>query len=114
MAKRKSIFECQACGFQSPRWLGKCTNCEEWDSMVELTTEQIKFVEETKRGGLNSQAPKATPITEVEQEKISLFSSGSQELDLVLGGGIRSPGFQFTLYIGWEGPWGIGKIQSPS
>jgi DNA repair protein RadA/Sms len=72
--------------------------------MVELTTEQIKFVEETKRGGLNSQAPKATPITEVEQEKISLFSSGSQELDLVLGGGIVPA--SITL-IG--GSPGIGK-----
>jgi DNA repair protein RadA/Sms len=72
--------------------------------MVELTTEQIKFVEETKRGGRNSQAPKATPITEVAQEKISLFSSGSQELDLVLGGGIVPA--SITL-IG--GSPGIGK-----
>ncbi|MCK4440857.1 MAG: hypothetical protein KAU90_02550, partial [Sulfurovaceae bacterium] len=36
MAKKRTLFECQACGFQSPRWLGKCTNCNQWDTMVEL------------------------------------------------------------------------------
>ena len=49
MAKKRTLFECQACGFQSPKWLGKCTGCNQWDTMIELTTEQIKFVEETKK-----------------------------------------------------------------
>ena len=48
MAKKKILFECQACGLQSPRWLGKCTGCNQWDTFVELTAEQIKFVEENK------------------------------------------------------------------
>jgi DNA repair protein RadA/Sms len=105
MAKKKSLFECQACGFQSPRWLGKCTGCNEWDTMVELTTEQIKFVEEVKKGSSkSSHRQQATPITEVKQENITRFSSGSKELDLVLGGGIV-PG-SLTL-IG--GSPGIGK-----
>ena len=37
MAKKKQIFECQACGYQSGKWLGKCPNCGEWDSFVELS-----------------------------------------------------------------------------
>ncbi|CAA6802077.1 MAG: DNA repair protein RadA [uncultured Sulfurovum sp.] len=104
MAKKKVIFECQACGFQSPRWLGKCTGCEQWDTMTELTAEQIKFVEENKTSSSNSSSPKAISITEVKQENITRFSSGSKELDLVLGGGIV-PG-SLTL-IG--GSPGIGK-----
>jgi len=104
MAKKKILFECQACGFQSPRWLGKCTNCNEWDTMVELTTEQIKFVEESKRESKNGTKVKATPITDVTQEDIQRFSSGSKELDLVLGGGIVPA--SLTL-IG--GSPGIGK-----
>ena len=104
MAKKKIIFECQACGFQSPRWLGKCTGCEQWDTLVELTSEQVKFVEETKSNSTRASSPKAIPITEVEQENITRFSSGSKELDLVLGGGIV-PG-SLTL-IG--GSPGIGK-----
>jgi DNA repair protein RadA/Sms len=105
MAKKKVLFECQACGFQSPRWLGKCTGCNQWDTIVELTTEQIKFVEETKgSSSASTTQTKATPITEVKQENIERFSSGSKELNLVLGGGIV-PG-SLTL-IG--GSPGIGK-----
>ena len=105
MAKKKTLFECQACGFQSPRWLGKCTGCNQWDTLTELTTEQIKFVKETnKNSSKSSITTKATPITEIKQENIQRFSSGSKELDLVLGGGIV-PG-SLTL-IG--GSPGIGK-----
>ena len=104
MAKKKTLFECQACGFQSPRWLGKCTGCNQWDTLVELTTEQIKFVEETKKVSSTSNSQKAISITKIQQENIQRFSSGSKELDLVLGGGIV-PG-SLTL-IG--GSPGIGK-----
>ncbi len=104
MAKKKTLFECQSCGFQSPRWLGKCTGCNQWDTLIELTTEQIKFVEETKKTSSNSKTQKAISITKIQQENIQRFSSGSKELDLVLGGGIV-PG-SLTL-IG--GSPGIGK-----
>ena len=105
MAKKKTLFECQACGFQSPRWMGKCTSCNEWETMVELTTEQIKFLKETS-GSSSSAASlrKALPITEVNEDNIIRFPSGSKELDLVLGGGVV-PG-SLTL-IG--GSPGIGK-----
>ena len=104
MAKKKTLFECQACGFQSPRWLGKCTGCNQWDTLVELTTEQMKFVEETKKTSSTPSTQKAISITKIQQENIQRFSSGSKELDLVLGGGIV-PG-SLTL-IG--GSPGIGK-----
>jgi len=105
MAKKKTLFECQACGFQSPRWMGKCTSCNQWETMVELTTEQIKFLHETSKSNRSSSMQsKAQPITEIEEDNIVRFSSGSKELDLVLGGGIV-PG-SLTL-IG--GSPGIGK-----
>ena len=104
MAKKKTLFECQACGFQSPRWMGKCTSCGEWESMVELTSDQIKFLKETTSASPASTLAKALPITEVDEDNITRFPSGSKELDLVLGGGIV-PG-SLTL-IG--GSPGIGK-----
>ena len=104
MAKKKTLYECQACGFQSPRWIGKCTGCGEWETMVELNSEQIKFLQETKTNNPSSAKTKAIPITEVGEDNIIRFSSGSRELDLVLGGGIV-PG-SLTL-IG--GSPGIGK-----
>ncbi|MGC9351500.1 MAG: DNA repair protein RadA [Sulfurovum sp.] len=103
MAKKKTLFECQACGFQSPRWMGKCTSCGEWESMVELTTEQIKFLKETSATS-RSVKNKAQPITDIQEDNITRSTSGSKELDLVLGGGIV-PG-SLTL-IG--GSPGIGK-----
>ncbi|MCB4746688.1 MAG: DNA repair protein RadA [Sulfurovum sp.] len=103
MAKKKTIFECQACGFQSPRWIGRCTSCGEWESMIELTSSQIKFLKETSTC-INNTLAKATPITEVNEDDITHFPSGSDELDLVLGGGII-PG-SLTLVGGSPG---IGK-----
>ncbi|MCB4773502.1 MAG: AAA family ATPase, partial [Sulfurovum sp.] len=103
MAKKKTIFECQACGFQSPRWIGRCTSCGEWESMIELTSSQIKFLKETSTC-INNTLAKATPITEVNEDDITRFPSGSDELDLVLGGGII-PG-SLTLVGGSPG---IGK-----
>ncbi|HEC45530.1 MAG TPA: DNA repair protein RadA, partial [Epsilonproteobacteria bacterium] len=105
MAKKKTLFECQACGFQSPRWMGKCTSCNQWETMIELTTEQIKFLKETSSNSSSSSVlSKAKPITEIEEDNVTRFPSGSTELDLVLGGGIV-PG-SLTL-IG--GSPGIGK-----
>jgi len=104
MAKKKTLYECQACGFQSPRWIGKCTGCGEWETMIELNSEQIKYLQETKSNNPATTKSKAIPITEVGEDNIIRFSSGSRELDLVLGGGIV-PG-SLTL-IG--GSPGIGK-----
>ena len=104
MAKKKTLFECQACGFQTPRWMGKCPSCGEWDSIVELTKEQIEFLQKSSKSSSNTSAPIAKPITEIDEDNIQRSSSGSKELDLVLGGGIV-PG-SLTL-IG--GSPGIGK-----
>ncbi len=106
MARKKSLFECQACGFQSPGWMGKCPSCGEWDSMIELSAEQIKFLKDTSGTTTNgaTTTPKALPITQIGEENIERSPSGSRELDLVLGGGIV-PG-SLTL-IG--GAPGIGK-----
>ncbi len=103
MAKKKTLFECQACGFQTPRWMGKCPSCNEWESLVELSAEQIRFLKDTS-GVTAAPIGKAKPITDIDEDHLIRFSSGSRELDLVLGGGIV-PG-SLTL-IG--GSPGIGK-----
>ncbi len=102
MAKKKSMFECQNCGFQSPRWVGKCQSCNSWDSFIELNPEQIDYLKKTSTKSITES--KAIPITNIKAEDIVRFSSNSKELDLVLGGGIV-PG-SLTL-IG--GSPGIGK-----
>ena len=102
MAKKKSLYECQNCGFQTSGWVGKCPSCNSWDSLLELNKEQVEYLKKTST--VVSSKTKALPITEIKAEDIERFSSGSKELDLVLGGGIV-PG-SLTL-IG--GSPGIGK-----
>ncbi|HHO42876.1 MAG TPA: DNA repair protein RadA [Epsilonproteobacteria bacterium] len=102
MAKKKTLFECQSCGFQSPKWIGKCTNCETWDSMMELSTAQIEILQEISNH--STYTSKAMPITDIVQDEFHRFESGSSELDLVLGGGI----VQGSLTLIGGSP-GIGK-----
>ncbi|MDR2099778.1 MAG: AAA family ATPase, partial [Campylobacteraceae bacterium] len=87
MAKKKqSLFECQACGFQSAAELGKCPNCGAWGEFLELTQEQIDTLKVTAK--VSDKSTVAKPITEIEFESVERFSSNNEELDLVLGGGI--------------------------
>ncbi len=103
MAKKKSIiYECQHCGDQQQKWLGKCPSCGGWDSFIELTTSQQETLK--KVAVASTQVSKATPITQIEQDNITRFSTSNEEFDLVLGGGVV-PG-SLTL-IG--GSPGVGK-----
>ena len=102
MAKKKILFECQNCGFTTPKWMGKCTNCGGWDSFLELSEQQQEVIKQTK--STSQTAAKAMSINDVVEEEIFRFSSLDTELDNVLGGGIV-PG-SLTL-IG--GSPGVGK-----
>lgn len=99
MAKQKTIYVCQECGYESLKWMGKCTNCNSWNS----------FVEEVKTQGKDrsmSMVPSTKPmkISEVKREKEIRLKTAIGEFDRVLGGGIV-PGS--LVLIG--GDPGIGK-----
>ncbi len=98
--ENKVHFVCQSCGYESPRWMGRCPDCGEWNSLVE---EQIvpKSAAEKVRKHVNSE-PVALNKIELAQEHRLL--SKSNEFNRVLGGGIV-PGS--LLLIGGEP--GIGK-----
>jgi DNA repair protein RadA/Sms len=102
MAKKKILFECQHCGLTTPKWMGKCTNCGAWDSLVELNEHQQDVVKKTKSA--SSSTSKALSINDVVENEVYRYSSLDSELDGVLGGGIV-PG-SLTL-IG--GSPGVGK-----
>lgn len=103
MAKTKTtIFECQNCGNQQNRWLGKCPECGSFNSYIELKAEQIKVLQEISKTDIST--PKAKPISEIKIEDITRLSTGDEELDLVLGGGVVEGSL---VLIG--GSPGIGK-----
>lgn len=98
MSKIKSKYFCQECGYDSPKWLGKCPSCETWNSMVE------ELVEKTGRKVISKPSSKPCPITEVDTTAMPRRETGVEEFDRVLGGGIV-PGA--LILIG--GDPGIGK-----
>ncbi len=104
MSKIKSSFFCQSCGYQSPKWLGKCPSCASWNTFVEELLQ--KDDKKAAFSGLSSSriASKPTLISDIIYEKQARTSSANAELDRVLGGGIV-PGSM--VLIGGEP--GIGK-----
>ena len=107
MAKSKApklVFVCQQCGAQQPRWMGKCPDCGEWNSLVEERATSAQ-PESSPRGGL-FRMREVTPLAyrEIESQDDVRQSSGIEEFDRVLGGGIV-PGS--LVLIG--GDPGIGK-----
>ncbi|EAH9416583.1 DNA repair protein RadA [Campylobacter lari] len=86
MAKKQILFECQACGNQQSKWLGKCPECGSWDSFVELKQEQIKVLKELN--SLSGTPSSAVCINDVIAEIFTRISTDDNELDLVLGGGL--------------------------
>ncbi len=102
MAKKgKTEFVCQNCGYNSPKYLGRCPNCGAWNQMVE----EIIAPEEKKTiGGLKTVAAKAQRLKEVDLKQQPRIQTKIGELDRVLGGGVV-PGS--LVLIG--GDPGIGK-----
>lgn len=101
MPKIKSHFSCQSCGYQSTKWMGRCPECGEWNTLVE---EREDAEDKTRWLGEKSGAVKPIPISEIESCYEKKLISGIAEFDRVLGGGIV-PGS--LILIG--GDPGIGK-----
>jgi DNA repair protein RadA/Sms len=100
LKKADTVFVCQNCGHQSRKWLGKCPECGEWNSLVEERARSIK----QPPGNFRKREVEAVPYTEIETQDDVRIISGVTEFDRVLGGGIV-PG---TLVLIGGDP-GIGK-----
>ncbi len=100
VAKAKTLFECQACGYQSAKWIGKCPNCGAWESFLEVKEKDLELLSKS----VAPKSKKAIAITDVEDVGVERTPSGDEEFDLVLGGGIVSGSL---VLIG--GSPGVGK-----
>ena len=100
--KKSTVFFCQNCGYESAKWMGQCPGCREWNTFVE---EQVSTAALKKNGTQGSTArQKPAVLSEITMEKEDRISTGMQELDRVLGGGVVAG--SLTL-VG--GDPGIGK-----
>lgn len=102
MAKVRSAFFCQNCGYETPKWLGKCPSCNEWNTFVEeLIEKQVPQVVAFSKSGKTAKPQSLQEISSSEYPRIPLNDT---ELDRVLGGGLV-PG---SLIL-FGGEPGIGK-----
>jgi DNA repair protein RadA/Sms len=95
--KTKTTFVCQGCGFHSPKWLGRCPNCGEWNTLIEEVEEEISA---------EFSFPPSEPVLygKIKEAKRERIKAGIQELNAVLGGGVV---LGSLVLIGGEP--GIGK-----
>ena len=101
MAKAKTTYACQECGYASPKWMGRCPGCGSWNTMVEEREIAARAPGGTR---VRRRSPSATPITQVERRREDRMDTGIRELNRVLGGGLV-PGS--LILVG--GDPGIGK-----
>lgn len=99
MPKVKTFYQCQTCGYTSPKWLGKCPDCGTWNSLVEER-------KETSRVSLTTHFRKSEPqlLSSIKAGDEQRTSTGIKELDRVLGGGVVAGS---VVLVG--GDPGIGK-----
>lgn len=103
--KAKLVFVCQSCGAQSPKWMGRCAECGAWNSLVEERAQDpVAAAGEGHRYAMRAAATPATLYADVEAASAVRLSSGIDEFDRVLGGGVV-PGSLVLL----GGEPGIGK-----
>ena len=103
MARRKKVvYECTACGARHPKWLGRCTGCNAWESVVEALPEAAPPPGGAAFGAISATGPKR--LVDVEGADQERGTTGIGELDRVLGGGLV-PGS--LVLVG--GDPGIGK-----
>jgi len=102
LAKSKTVYTCTECGGTAPKWAGQCPNCQQWNTLVETVAQP------TSGAGARFQslASSATvrKLSDIDAVDVPRFSSGIDEFDRVLGGGLVSGG---VVLIG--GDPGIGK-----
>jgi len=100
MAKNKTVFVCSSCGYESPKWLGKCPACNEWNSFYEEKVVNSTSSNSAKRKEIS----KPIELNKIEGKTEAKIGTGFNELDRVLGGGLVNGSL---ILLGGEP--GIGK-----
>jgi DNA repair protein RadA/Sms len=104
MSKVKKAFFCKNCGYESPKWSGKCPSCNEWNTFIEEIIHKESATSKQSWKESDSKNSKSIEINDVETNEQDRIISKDDELNRVLGGGIV-PGSLVLV----AGEPGIGK-----
>jgi DNA repair protein RadA/Sms len=96
---KSSVFVCQNCGFETPRWLGRCPSCGQWNTLVEEQRVARRTGKVNERVRVATTGTRPVRLSQVVSKSARRNSTGIGELDRVLGGGLV-PGS--LLLIGGE------------
>lgn len=88
MAKIKTKYVCQSCGYENPKWLGKCPECMKWNTFVEEIEDKSSKSNHRETFVIDKSSQKPVNINSITIKHEERFSSGINELNRVLGGGI--------------------------
>ena len=88
LAKAKTLYVCSECGYETPRWLGKCPDCGSWNTLVERVAAPEALLAEKKLKRAPGSDAEALRVDEIPDESMQRRSTGIDELDRVLGGGV--------------------------
>lgn len=105
--KTKTSYVCSNCGYESPKWLGRCSQCGEWDTMEEKTVAppvKAAAVHQRRRPFLDLEQDRPRLVSGIDAQAVNRLDLGMEELNRVLGGGLV-PGTLVLL----AGDPGIGK-----
>ena len=107
MAKSKTAYVCDVCGFDTPKWVGKCPSCGNWNTMKEFSVGPVspsRGAAVVQQAGLRRETARPVPLSEIDATEEPRLDTHDAELNRVLGGGIV-PGSLILL----GGEPGIGK-----
>ena len=105
MAKTKSAYFCQSCGYETAKWLGKCPSCNSWNTFVEEVIEKnVANIPAWQPSGSGKKSNKPNKVADIASSEEKKISTSDFELDRVLGGGLVAGS---VILIGGEP--GIGK-----
>ena len=100
MSKSKSVFVCQSCGQESPKWTGKCSGCNEWNTLEE----KLQTSSKNRQTLYEVRTKKAIPVSSIKENAAIRLLTNDEEFNRVVGGGLVSG--SVTLLAGEPG---IGK-----
>ncbi len=102
--KAKTAFVCTECGAESPRWEGRCSQCQQWNTLQEIVLEPVKATGAVNRYESLAGASPVQSLSDVQARELPRQPTGLSELDRALGGGLVDGG---VILIG--GDPGVGK-----
>ncbi len=88
--KDKTVFVCSNCGYDSPKWSGKCPSCGQWNTFVEQTVKAVPAAAATRKSAASGSMADSSPkrLRDIETGSEPRIAMGDAELDRVLGGGL--------------------------